>query len=255
MWQGQPEAWELKSSKDRVMAWQSKRKKQFGGLFEKGKSYELKAAIGVLKKAPRTKFDETVELQFKLGIKADATDQTVRGTAVLPHGTGKNPKILVLCKDESAKEAKEAGAEYVGGDELVQKIQSGWLDFDVILAAPSMMREVGKLGKILGPRGLMPSPKAGTVTDNLVKAVKEIKLGRIEFKMDKLANLNAPIGKISFSEDALNENGSILIQALLRARPKSLKGDLIESAHLSCTMGPGVRLDLSGFSSEGDENE
>ncbi|MBI4353427.1 MAG: 50S ribosomal protein L1 [Candidatus Omnitrophica bacterium] len=223
----------------------TKRQKEIAKLTENLKACELKDAVKVLKNAPKTRFDQSVELQFKLGVDLSASDQGVRGTAVLPHGQGKKLKVIVFCKDENAKAAEEAGADVVGGNELVEKILGGWMDFDVAVAAPSMMKEVGKLGKVLGPRGLMPSPKAGTVTDNPAKAVKEVKSGRIEFKMDKLGNVNTLIGKLSFSEDALYENGAALIEALIKARPKTLKGAYIRNGHISSTMGPGIRLDLS----------
>ena len=225
----------------------SKRKKELVKLTEKGRSYLLKEAVKILKAAPETKFDQSIELQFKLGVDVTANDQVVRGTAVLPHGQGKVLRVVVFCKDENAKAAKEAGAEFVGGDELIEKVLSGWMDFDVAVATPSMMKDVGKLGKILGPRGLMPSPKAGTVTDNPAKAVKEVKGGRIEFKMDKFANVNTLIGRLSFADEALCENGAVLIESLVKARPKSLKGNYVRSAHISSTMGPGVRLDISKF--------
>lgn len=225
----------------------SKRVKELSKLTEKGRQYSLKEAVAILKQAPQTKFDQSVELQFKLGVDLAASDQVVRGTAVLPHGQGKNLRVIVFSKDESAKAAAEAGADMVGGDELIGKILGGWMDFDVAVATPSMMKEVGKLGKVLGPRGLMPSPKAGTVTDNPAKAVKEVKGGRIEFKMDKFANVNTLIGKLSFPDEKLEENGTVLIESLVKAKPKSLKGVFIKSAHLSSTMGPGVRVDISKF--------
>ena len=227
--------------------YQTKRQKELVKLTEKGKSYLLKDAVQVLKTGPKTKFDQSIEIQFKLGVDLTANDQVVRGTAVLPHGQGKALKVIVFCKDENAKAAKEAGADLVGGDELIEKVMGGWMDFDVAIATPSMMKEVGKLGKVLGPRGLMPSPKAGTVTDNPAKAVKEVKGGRIEFKMDKFANVNTLIGKLSFSDDAICENGVVLIESLIKARPRSLKGNYVKSAHLSSTMGPGVRLDISKY--------
>ncbi len=214
---------------------------------EKAKVYSLREGIQILKKGPATKFDQSVALQFKLGVDIAASDQVVRGTAVLPHGQGKKLKVIVFCKDEGARAAKEAGAEIVGGDELIEKVMGGWMDFDVTIATPSMMKEVGKLGKLLGPRGLMPSPKAGTVTDNPAKAVKEILSGRIEFKMDKFANVNTMIGKLSFSEDHLEKNGMVLIDSLVRAKPRTMKGVYLKSAHLSSTMGPGVRLDISKY--------
>lgn len=229
----------------------TKREKALAELTEKNKgSFQLRDAIKVLRTTPKTKFDQSVEIQFKLGVDPAANDQVVRGTTVLPHGQGKSLRVIVFCKDENAKAAKEAGADVVGGDDLIEKVMGGWMDFDVAVATPSMMKEVGKLGKVLGPRGLMPSPKAGTVTDNPAKAVKEVKSGRIEFKMDKFANMHTLIGKLSFSDDALYENGAKLVDALLKARPKALKGTLVKSAHLSSTMGPGVRLDLTKFMKE-----
>lgn len=225
----------------------SKRNKELVKVIEKGKTYLLKDAIKLLRTAPKTKFDQSVELQFKLGVDLTANDQAVRGTTVLPHGQGKKLKVIVFCKDDSAKLAEEAGADVVGGDELIEKVLGGWMDFDVAIATPMMMKEVGKLGKVLGPRGLMPSPKAGTVTDNPAKAVKEVKGGRVEFKMDKFANVNSLIGKLSFTDEALTDNGTVLVEALVKARPKSLKGTFVKSAHLSSTMGPGIKLDLSKY--------
>ncbi len=228
----------------------SKRVRENAKVVEKGKTYVLRDAIKVLRTGVKTKFDQSVELQFKLGVDLGASDQVVRGTAVLPHGQGKTLRVIVFSKDDSAKAAKEAGADIVGGDELIEKVSGGWIDFDVAISTPGMMKDVGKLGKVLGPRGLMPSPKAGTVTDNPAKAIKEIKGGRIEFKMDKFANVNTLIGKLSFSDDKLAENGTVLIESLLKARPKTLKGGMIKSAHLSSTMGPGLRLDLAKFLKE-----
>ena len=233
----------------------SKRQKELVKLTEKKKQIPLVEAIKIIKSGPKTKFDQSVQLQFKLGVDLAANDQVVRGTTVLPHGQGKNLKVIVFCKDENAKLAKEAGAEIVGGDDLIEKVLGGWVDFDVAVATPSMMKEVGKLGKVLGPRGLMPSPKAGTVTDNPAKAVKEVKGGRIEFKMDKFANVNTAIGKLSFSEAALSENGTILIESLVKVRPRSLKGIFIRSAHLSSTMGPGVRLDIAKYLKEQESSD
>jgi large subunit ribosomal protein L1 len=233
----------------------TKRSKELAKLVEKGKAYSIKEAIQVLRGAPKTKFDQSVELQCKLGVDLTANDQVVRGTAVLPHGQGKALKVIVFSKDESSNAAKEAGADLVGGDELIEKVMGGWMDFDVAIATPTMMKDVGKLGKILGPRGLMPSPKAGTVTDNPAKAVKEIKGGRIEFKMDKFANMNTLAGKLSFSDDKLAENLTVLIEALVRAKPRTLKGAFVKSAHLSSTMGPGVKLDLGKYLKETEETD
>lgn len=228
----------------------SKRNKENAKLVEKGKIYTLKDAVKVLKTAVKTKFDQSVEIQCKLLVDPAASDQAVRGMAVLPHGRGKMPKVIVFSKDESANTAKEAGADLVGGDDLVEKVLKGYMDFDVAISTPQMMKEVGKLGKVLGPRGLMPSPKAGTVTDNPAKAVKEIKGGRIEFKMDKFANVNTAIGRLSFPEENLVQNGDVLLEALFKARPKSLKGALVKTAYLSSTMGPGLKLDISKFLKE-----
>lgn len=229
----------------------SKRRKELSVLTgEKAKTYSLKEAIEAVKKGPKTKFDQSVELQFKLGVDLTANDQVVRGTTVLPHGQGKTLRVIVFCKDEKSKAAQEAGADVVGGEELIEKVMGGWMDFDVVVSVPAMMKEVGKLGKLLGPRGLMPSPKAGTVTDNPAKAVKEVKTGRIEFKMDKQGNVHVLIGKLSFSDQALTENASTIIEALVKAKPKSAKGNYILRSHLTCTMGPGLRLDLSKFLKE-----
>lgn len=233
----------------------SKRGKENAKLIEKGKVYELKDAVKVLKQAAKTKFDPSIELQFKLGVDLAASDQVVRGTATLPHGSGKTPKVIVFSKDESANTAKAAGADIVGGEELIEKVLGGWLDFDVAIATPGMMKDVGKLGKILGPRGLMPSPKAGTVTDNPARAVKEVKGGRIEFKMDKQGNVNVVIGKASFDDQKIADNGVVVLNALLAARPKSMKGALVKSAHISSTMGPGLKLDISKYLKETETEE
>ncbi len=232
----------------------SKRRKELKTNVQQ-KPYSLSEAIEAVKKGPKTKFDQSVELQFKLGVDVTASDQNVRGTAVLPHGQGKKIRVIVFSKDENAKHAAEAGASAVGGDELIQKVLGGWVDFDVAISTPAMMRDVGKLGKVLGPRGLMPSPKAGTVTDDPVKAISAIRSGRIEFKMDKFANLNALVGKLSFPNENLKENCSVLIDSLVRSKPKTLKGTFIRSAYLSSTMGPGIKLDISGFIYTEDENE
>ena len=233
----------------------TKRSKENAKLVEKGKVYSLKDAAKILKSAVKTKFDQSVEIQCKLGVDPAASDQAVRGMAVLPHGRGKMPKVIVFSKDESSNAAKDAGADLVGGDDLIEKVLHGWMDFDVVISTPQMMKDVGKLGKLLGPRGLMPSPKAGTVTDNPAKAVKEIKGGRIEFKMDKFGNVNTAIGRLSFPEEHLVENGHVLLEALFKARPKSLKGALVKSAHISSTMGPGLRLDISQFMKETETDD
>ncbi len=201
------------------------------------KRYSLEEAIKMIKKVPPAKFDETVALDFQLGIAAG-----VRGTVNLPHGTGKKIRVICFCKGESAREAKESDADEIGAEELVQKVQGGWLDFDVVVAHPDMMREVSKLGKLLGPRGLMPTPKTGTVTPNVGRAVKELKAGRIEFKNDKTGGLHAICGKLSFPEDALIENAKIILRAVRDAKPAAAKGDFIKSVTIAPTQGPGIRL-------------
>jgi len=204
----------------------------------------LPEAVGVLKRAPRVKFDETVEVSLKLNTDPKQTDQNVRGTVGLPHGTGKTVRIAVICKGEEQLKAREAGAEVVGDNELIEKISGGWMEFDVMVAMPDMMRDLSKLGKLLGPRGLMPSPKAGTVTQDVAKAVRELKAGKMEFRMDKNGSLNAGAGRISFPEAALVENIMTLVRAVERAKPASVKGRLVKTMSVSTTMGPGVRVDL-----------
>jgi len=223
----------------------SKRTKEFGKLVDKNKVYTLEEAVAVLKKAPVAKFDETVEVALKINADPKQSDQMVRGTVNLPHGTGKNVRVLVLCKGEGATAAKEAGADYVGEADLITKITSGWMDFDVVISAPDMMRDVGKLGRVLGPRGLMPNPKTGTVTNDLARAVKEAKAGRIEYKLDKQANINVGVGKISFEEKAILENISTVIHAIDKSKPQGIKGRFIKHISVSTTMGPGVKLDLA----------
>ncbi|MBF0253925.1 MAG: 50S ribosomal protein L1 [Candidatus Omnitrophica bacterium] len=233
----------------------TKRKKHNEGLVENGKVYTLEEAVSLIKKTASNKFDASVDMQMKLNADPTASDQVVRGTTALPHGTGKSVRVVVLTRDESGNAAKEAGADEVGSDELIQRIMGGWIDFDVVVATPSMMKDIAKLGRVLGPRGLMPSPKSGTVTDDLAGAVKQIKKGRIEFKMDKQSNLNASIGRISFDEKALAENGRALMLSLMTAKPKSVKGDFVQRAHLSSTMGPGIRLDAGQLVREVTVNE
>lgn len=226
----------------------SRRKKEFEKLVDKDKRYALDEAVSVLKNVPKVKFDQTVELAIKLNIDAKQVSQPVRGTVTLPHGTGKKKTVCVFCKGELEKKARDAGAEYAGGQELIQKVLSGWCDFDCAIATPEMMREIAKLGKILGPRGLMPNPKSGTVTDDVVTAVNEVKKGKIEFKMDKQSNVQIPVGKLSFEDKALCENADSVIDAVISSRPANIKGQFISSIALSSTMGPGLKLDLSKFS-------
>jgi large subunit ribosomal protein L1 len=209
------------------------------------RKYQLREALELLKDMHYTKFDETVELAMRLGVDPRHADQMVRGTVLLPHGTGKTKRVLVVAAGDAAKEAEEAGADYVMGEEAVEKIQSGWLDFDAVVATPDMMRHLSKLGKILGPRGLMPNPKTGTVTTEVGKAVKEIKAGKVEFRVDKTGIVHAPLGKLSFPVDHLEENAQTLISAVLKAKPAAAKGKYVHSAVLSSTMSPGVPLDLA----------
>jgi len=227
------------------MAKITKRRKEILKIADIEKVYSVQEAVSVLKKAPRLKFDETVELSFNLGTDPKQSDQMVRGTMMLPNGTGRKIRVLVLCKGEAGNAAKEAGAEHVGGDDLIAKIASGWIDFDVVISSPDMMRDVGKLGKVLGPRGLMPNPKTGTVTNDLGRAVKEAKAGKIEFKLDKQGNINIGIGKISFEEKAICENIDTAVNAINKARPQTAKGRFVKNIAVSTTMGPGLKLDLT----------
>jgi large subunit ribosomal protein L1 len=203
----------------------------------------LEEALGLVKKAIYVNFDETLEVAIRLGVNPKHADQMVRGTVVLPHGLGISRRVCVVASGEKMKEAEDAGAEIVGGDDLVKKIQNGFMDFDAVVATPDMMRSVGKLGKILGPRGLMPNPKTGTVTFDVVKAVTEIKAGKVEFRVDKTAIIHAPVGKMSFPEDKLLENLKTLIDNVLKAKPAAAKGKYVKSIAISSTMGPGVRID------------
>ncbi|MCS7183174.1 MAG: 50S ribosomal protein L1 [Thermoanaerobaculum sp.] len=209
------------------------------------KKYQLREALELLKEMHYTKFDETVEVAMRLGVDPRHADQMVRGTVLLPHGTGKTKRVLVVAAGEAAKEAEQAGADYVMGEEAVEKIQNGWLDFDAVVATPDMMRHLSKLGKILGPRGLMPNPKTGTVTTEVGRAVAEIKAGKVEFRVDKTGIVHAPLGKLSFPVDHLEENAQALISAVLKAKPAAAKGRYVHSAVLSSTMSPGVPLDLA----------
>ena len=224
----------------------SKRYVKAAALVDGKTSYPLERAVAVLKEMPPTTFDETVELSASLNIDPKKTDQVVRGTVTLPHGTGRTRRVLVFCKGEKELLARNAGADHVGGADLMEKIQGGWLDFDVVVATPDMMRDVSRLGKTLGPRGLMPSPKAGTVTDDVAKAIQEVKQGKVEFKMDKLANIHFVIGKRSFQPEQLVENGRTALQAVVRARPSTVKGHLIRHLSLSSTMSPGIPVSTEG---------
>ena len=226
----------------------SKRYTKALGLVDGKKSYPLKAAVEVLNKFPKAKFNETVDLAFRLGVDPKQSDQMVRGTVPLPHGSGKTVRVLVFTKNApTAEAARAAGAEYVGFEDLIKKCSEGWTDFDIAIATPEAMGEVRKLGKVLGPRGLMPNPKTGTVTDDTAKAVKEVKAGRVEFKIDKAGNVHDPVGKSSFAPKQIEENARAVIEAVAKAKPHSVKGQFIRSCTLSATMSPPVRVDLKEF--------
>src|SRR5436190_15831186 len=226
----------------------SKRYKKALELVDAKKAYPLKSAVEVLSKFPKAKFNETIDLAFRLGVDPKQSDQMVRGTVPLPHGSGKTVKVLVFAKDgQAADAAKAAGAEYVGFDEMIKKCVEGWSDFDVAIATPEAMLEVRKLGKVLGPRGLMPNPKTGTVTDDTAKAVKEVKAGRVEFKIDKAGNIHVPVGKASFNANQIEENARAVIDAVAKAKPHSVKGTYIHSCTLSATMSPPVDVDVKEF--------
>jgi large subunit ribosomal protein L1 len=207
--------------------------------------HTLEDAVPLLQKVKFAKFDETVELALRLGVDPKHADQMVRGTVVLPHGLGTTKKVLVIAGAEKQKEAQEAGADHVGGEELVDKIQGGWMDFDAVVATPDMMRAVGKLGKVLGPRGLMPNPKTGTVTPNIANAVKEIKAGKVEFRVDKTGIVHAPVGKVSFPTQNLIENAHALVDSVVKAKPSAAKGKYLKSVTMSSTMGPGILIDTA----------
>ena len=213
------------------------------------REYQLEEAVPLLKKIKFAKFDETVEVHMRLGVDPKHADQMVRGTIVMPHGLGKSKKVLVVASGDKQKEAMDAGADFVGGEDMVNKIQSeSWTDFDAMIATPDMMRSVGKLGKILGPRGLMPNPKTGTVTQNVAQAVKEVKAGKVEFRVDKTGIIHAPVGKISFEAEKLIENAASLISAVIKAKPAVAKGKYVRSATLCSTMSPGLAIDTTPFS-------
>ena len=210
---------------------------------EAGKDYPLDDALTIVKETSKTKFDETVEVTMRLNVDPRHADQMVRGAVALPHGTGKETKVLVLTRGEVQKDAKEAGADYVGADDYIEQIEKGWTEFDVVIATPDIMRDVGKLGRVLGPRGLMPNPKSGTVTFDVGPAVREVKSGRIEYRVDRNGNLHGPVGKVSFSVQQLTENASAFIDAVMRAKPASAKGHYIKRLTISSTMGPGVSVE------------
>jgi len=228
-----------------VVRKRSKRNQKRQTLLDAGKIYSIEEAIQAMKKITETKFDESIGLDFQLGIRPEQSDEMVRGVVSLPHGTGRKIRVICFCKGEAAREAAAEGADEVGAEELIQKVQGGWLDFDAVVAHPDMMKDLSKLGRVLGPKGLMPSPKAGTVTPNVGKAVKELKAGRIEFKSDKTGGLHVICGKLSFSESALVENARMLIRAIKDAKPSSSKGDYFKKITIAPTQGPGFRLALT----------
>src|ERR1700749_5274471 len=207
--------------------------------------YKLQEAAEVLRKAHFVKFDETIELVLNLGVDAKQSDQMVRGTVVLPHGLGKSKRVLVIASGEKIREAQEAGADFVGGEDMVQKIQEGWTDFDAVIATPDMMKSAGRLGKVLGPRGLMPNPKTGTVTFDVAKAIAEVKAGSVEFRVDKAGIVHCGIGKINFDASKLAENAHAIINAVIKAKPAAAKGQYVKGIHLTATMGPGIQIDLA----------
>jgi large subunit ribosomal protein L1 len=211
------------------------------------KEYSIPEAVELLQKIKFAKFDETLEAHLRLGVDPKHADQMVRGTVVLPHGTGKSKKVLVLASGEKVHEAEQAGADYSGSDELIEKIQGGWMDFDSVIATPDMMKNVARLGKVLGPRGLMPNPKSGTVTFDVARAVQEVKAGKVEFRVDKTSNVHVPLGKMSFSKDKLVENVTTLVDAIMKAKPASAKGKYVQRFFLTATMSPSIRINTAAL--------
>ena len=233
-----------------------KRYNEISKLVEKSKLYDLEEAVSIIKKSANAKFDETVEAHLRLGVDGRHADQQVRGAVVLPHGTGKSVKVLVFAKGDKVDEALAAGADYAGGDELVPKIQNdGWLDFDVVIATPDMMGVVGRLGRVLGPKGLMPNPKAGTVTPDVVKAIADVKAGKIEYRLDKANIIHVPVGKASFTTEQIVDNYKALMEAVVKAKPSSAKGQYLKSVTIASTMGPGIKLNPNRFTGQGGQAE
>ena len=217
-------------------------------LVEKNKLYDLEEAVSIIKKTASAKFDETVELHVRLGVDSRHADQQVRGAVVLPHGTGRTKRVLVIAKGPKADEAKEAGADYVGDDDMIDKIQKeNWFEFDVLIATPDMMGKLGRLGKVLGPKGLMPNPKSGTVTMDITKAVNDVKAGKIEYRLDKSNIIHCPIGKVSFGQEKLEENLKVIMEAIIKAKPAAAKGQYIKSCSIASTMGPGIKVNAAKF--------
>ncbi|EDW20482.1 50S ribosomal protein L1 [Bacillus sp. FSL K6-4563] len=232
------------------MAKKGKKYVEAAKLIERTKAYDVAEAVSLTKKANTAKFDATVEVAFRLGVDPRKNDQQIRGAVVLPNGTGKTQRVLVFAKGEKAKEAEAAGADYVGDSDYITKIQQGWFDFDVIVATPDMMGEVGKIGRVLGPKGLMPNPKTGTVTFEVEKAINEIKAGKVEYRVDKAGNIHAPIGKVSFEDEKLVENFATIYDTILKAKPAAAKGVYVKNVSVTSTMGPGVKVDPSSFSAK-----
>lgn len=226
------------------MAKRGKKYQEALKLIDREQQYTAEEALELVKKAATAKFDETVEVAFRLGVDPKKADQQIRGAVVLPNGTGKTQRVLVFAKGEKAKEAEAAGADYVGEEDYINKIQQGWFEFDVIVATPDMMGQVGKIGRVLGPKGLMPNPKTGTVTFEVEKAVKDIKAGKVEYRVDKAGNVHVPIGKVSFETEKLVENLNTIVETLVKAKPAAAKGTYMKSVTVSSTMGPGVRLNV-----------
>ncbi len=229
------------------MTQKSKRLREIAKFFDPEKIYSIDEAIDILKKCPSVKFDQSIDISIKTGVDARKSEQQVRGTVSLPNGTGKRMILLVFARGEKIKEALDAGADFAGNDDLIEKVKGGWMEFNAIISTPDMMREVGKLGKVLGPRGLMPTPKAGNVTMDVAKAVAEVKAGKVEFKGDKSGVINGIVGKLSFAKEKLSENIRVFVHAVSRARPASAKGEFLRSLVLSSTMGPGLKIDLHAF--------
>ena len=233
------------------MSQQPGKKYQAAAQQVEARPYQLAEAVTLVQKIKFTKFDETVEVHMRLGVDPKHADQMVRGTVVLPNGLGKSKTVLVIASGDKIREAQEAGADFAGGEEMVTRIQNeNWIDYDAVIATPDMMRSVGRLGKVLGPRGLMPNPKTGTVTTDVRNAINEIKAGKVEFRVDKTGVIHAPVGKVSFASDKLLDNANSLIQAVIRAKPSAAKGKYVKSATLCSTMGPGVNLDVTGFNAK-----
>ncbi|MCM3741059.1 50S ribosomal protein L1 [Oceanobacillus luteolus] len=229
------------------MAKRGKKYQDAQKLIDRSKAYEAEEAVSLVKETAKANFDETVEVAFRLGVDPKKADQQIRGAMVLPHGTGKTQRVLVFAKGEKAKEAEAAGADYVGEAEYIEKINQGWFDFDVIVATPDMMAEVGKLGRVLGPRGLMPNPKTGTVTFEVEKAVNDIKAGQVEYRVDKQSNVHVPVGKVSFETEKLVENLEAIIEQIIKVKPQASKGTYLKNVSIASTMGPGIKLDVSNY--------